>query len=544
MKGQIVQSGIAIGKVKWIRDTEAVGLLKAEDPAHELKRFSQALEVAGTQLSALKVKAEEAAGKHEAEIFEAHLMMLEDPSIVDPIKSLILEESLAAMSAAEKIYDQTIQMFEALDDDYLKQRALDIRDIKKRVMKILSKAPDTQPSGDQDSEAGQNEGIILVAHEITPSDTLEVDRNLLSGMLMMTGGETSHTAILAQSLGIPALVGCGESLEILCENDLIIIDGLKGSVVQNPDETLLDQYYMKKKQMEEERKELQAYRGLDSVTKSGRSVEIAANIAGPDDIQALIDNDAEGVGLFRTEFIYMNRSHPPSEEEQVDIYSKVLKGLGGKAVIFRTMDIGGDKEVPYLNMGKEANPFLGYRAIRFCLKEPEIFKTQISAILQAGLHGKAKIMFPMISSVSEFEASKQMVREVMADLDAKGTPYSKDVPLGIMVEIPSAAILVDEFCKHVDFFSIGTNDLTQYTLAVDRQNSVIADLYDYMHPAVLKLIKMVVTSAKEKGKWVGMCGNAASDPRMIEKLVTWGIDEISVSATKILESRKFIRQLD
>lgn len=347
-----------------------------------------------------------------------------------------------------------------------------------------------------------------------------------------------------RSLGITAMVGCGPDLELLNEGELIVIDGIHGQIISNLTEDQLTEYKNEKNRLSKKRDELLVYKGLKSETKSGQKIEIAANIAGPEDLEALVYNDAEGVGLFRTEFIYMNRSVAPTEDEQVEIYTEILKGLEGKPIIFRTMDIGGDKEVDYLDIGQEANPFLGYRAIRYCLREPEIFKTQISAILRAAVHGNAKIMFPMISSISEFVDSKCIVDEVKAELKENGVEYSEQVELGIMVEIPSAALLVDEFAKYVDFFSIGTNDLTQYTLAVDRQNSDIADLYDYMHPAVLKLIEMVVTTASAMDKWVGMCGNAASDERMIEKLVEWGIDEISVSPAKVLECRKFVRELE
>lgn len=539
MKGQVVQKGIAIGRVKWIKELEQVGTVKTDHPEFELQAFEDAIKVSESQLQALKSKTAESAGSHEADIFEAHLMMLNDPSLVDPIKGLIQEEAYTALSASEKVYNQTIEMFEALEDTYLQQRAVDIKDIKRRVMGLLS---DTQTDS-ANVAIESSTGIVLVAHEITPSDTLEVDRQILSGMLMMTGGETSHTAILAQSLGIPAMVGCGDSLETLLEGDLVVIDGVHGQIIVNPDDSCLKDYKDKQVQYEEKRRALQAFKGLESVTLSGQSIEIAANIAGPEDIDSVLENDAEGVGLFRTEFIYMNRNAAPSEDEQVEIYSTILKGLKDKTIIFRTMDIGGDKEVSYLNMGEEANPFLGYRAIRYCLREPEIFKTQISAILRAAVHGKAKIMFPMIASEAEFMQAKEMVESVKVDLLSRGIPFADDVPLGIMVEIPSAAILVDTFVEIVDFFSIGTNDLTQYTLAVDRQNSQIADLYDYMHPAVLRLIEMVVTTASKHGKWVGMCGNAASDPKMIKKLVKWGINEISVSPTKVLESRKCIREL-
>ncbi len=534
MKGQVVQKGIAIGHVRWIQEESHVEITYVEDPKPEIQAFQDAIETARQDLSKLKKKASIEAGEHEAQIFEAYLMMLDDPSLIEPVLDHITNEGLNAISACYKVYGQTIEMFENLEDDYLKQRATDIRDLRKRLIGNLTGV---------DKTVGSDSSVILVAHEITPSDTLEMDRNLLAGMLMMTGGETSHTAILAQSLGIPALVGCGDSLKDIEDGALVVLDGMQGQVIVNPDEAVLDKYKKMQIAYQEEKNELKRFIGLKSQTQSGQLVEIAANIAGPSDLISVLENDAEGVGLFRTEFIYMNRTSAPNLQEQIEIYKEILVGLDGKTIIFRTMDIGGDKEVDYLGIETEANPFLGYRAIRYCLKEKDFFKTQISAILQAAVHGKAKIMFPMISSVEEFLEAKGLVQEVMNELDQEGIAYDASVPLGIMIEIPAAAILVDDFAEHVDFFSIGTNDLTQYTLAVDRQNSLIAHLYDPMHPAVLSLIEKVVKTGKKTDTWVGMCGNAASDPRMIQKLMEWGIDEISVSPSKVLECRKYIRTL-
>lgn len=535
MTGQVVQKGIAIGHVRWIQEEKDVQMTFVDDPGPEIQAFQDAIEAARHDLNGLKEKAYVQAGEHEAQIFEAHLMMLDDPSLIDPVLDHIRNESLSAVSACYKVYGQAIEMFENLEDDYLKQRATDVRDLRKRLIGKLR---------GEGQSVTHDTSVILVAHEITPSDTLEIDRNILAGMLMMTGGETSHTAILAQSLGIPAMVGCGDSLKAIEDGALIVVDGMEGKIIVDPDEHVLNTYKKVQAEHLQEKDALKLYKGLKSQTKSGRSVEIAANIAGPSDILSVVENDAEGVGLFRTEFIYMNRSSAPTLQEQIEIYKEILEGLKGKSIIFRTMDIGGDKEVDYLGIESEANPFLGYRAIRYCLNEKAFFKTQISAILQAAVHGKAKIMFPMISSVEEFIEARDLVEEVKNELEQAGVDYDGSVPLGIMIEIPAAAILVEEFAKHVDFFSIGTNDLTQYTLAVDRQNSLIAHLYDPMHPAVLSLIEKVVKTGRETNTWVGMCGNAASHPRMIEKLIEWGIDEISVSPAKVLECRKFIRELD
>ncbi|MBN2899965.1 MAG: phosphoenolpyruvate--protein phosphotransferase [Clostridia bacterium] len=536
MAGKIVQEGIAIGRLQWVKTQETIGIKHTGDPERAVASFETLLETAAFEIAALEAKARDTIGEEEAQIFQAHQMILQDPVFIDSVRSAILEECFAVDSAVEKVFDETIAMFENIDDPYLKQRALDIKDIKRRLLNIWAKS-------DDEEEVLLAGPVILIADEITPSDTLGIPDGRLVGMLMKTGGETSHTAILAQSLGIPAMVGCGNALDALGHGDEIVLDALSGQWLINPSHDTITLYREKQDLLQKEKEELKQYVGLPSMTRSGQKIEIAANIAGPEDLKALLENDAEGVGLFRTEFIYMNRTEAPAEEEQYEIYKQVLEGMSGKTIIFRTMDIGGDKEVAYLDMGEEANPFLGYRAIRYCLEEPEIFKTQIRAILRAAVHGKAKIMFPMIASVEEFVKAKSFVDEVRSDLAKAQIVYSHDVPLGIMVEIPSAAILVEDFAEHVDFFSIGTNDLTQYTLAVDRQNSKIASLYDYMHPAVLALIERVVTTAKRKGKWVGMCGNAAADTRMIEKLILWGIDEISVAPGRILKSRKFVRNL-
>lgn len=532
MTGKVVSKGIGIGRIKKIKPYQPIGIIKSDSPEVELEKLFISKKTTANEIKTIAEKTRKNVGDHEAEIFEAHLMILEDPTLLPQIETKITEESLLAESAVEYVLDSMKQMFESMDSDYMKERALDILDIKKRW---ISNFKNNEVVG------SVTDDVILVAEELTPSDLLELDQNLIVGLLMEKGGVTSHAAILAQSMNIPALVGCG-SLEHLHEGIEVILDANKNLIL---DQFTIEEKndYVKAFELEVKRQnELKKMIGLNSITKDGIEIEIAANIAGPQDIESVLEYDGEGIGLFRTEFIFMNRTTPPTEVDQFKIYKSVVELMAGKPVIIRTMDIGGDKEVPYLNMPKEYNPFLGYRAIRYCLKETNFFKIQLRAILRAAKFGKVKIMFPMIASVSEFLAAKELVDEVRDELKHEGLEYG-DVLLGIMIEIPSAAIQTKAFCKHVDFLSIGTNDLTQYTLAVDRQNEQIGELYDYFHPAVLHLIKHVITTAKAHDTWVGMCGSAAGDMALIPFLLSWGIDEISMASTLMLEARALIRSI-
>lgn len=529
MKGQVVSKGIAIGTVKRIEAYKPVGLIKTQDINGALELLEASKERTSNELKALVEKTRANVGDKEAQIFEAHLMILDDPTLQPSIEAVIKNDAFSAETVVEKVLSNMEEMFKNLESDYMKERALDIFDIKKRWVKNILRPDSILTESDQ--------AVILYAEELTPSDTLDMDLSTVQGLLMEKGGVTSHTAILAQSMDIPAMVGCGP-LD-LDHGQLIILDANDGTVLSNYSEDTLSKYQVKREQELEEKEALKLYKECMGKTLDGKRVEIAANIAGLKDIESVHANGGEGVGLFRTEFVYMNRNTPPSEDEQYSIYKKIVVGLDGKPIIFRTMDIGGDKEVPYLNMPLEPNPFLGYRAIRYCLDEVAFFKTQIRAILRASIYGNLKIMFPMIGSIKQFLEAKEIVQACRDDLKAEGLDL-KEIPIGIMIEIPSAAILAEQFAKYVDFFSIGTNDLTQYTLAVDRQNEAVGDLYDYFDPAVLSLIHHVIKVGKKTGTWVGMCGSAAGDPMMIPLLVSWGIDELSMSTSQILAAKKIV----
>ncbi|MCH4889531.1 phosphoenolpyruvate--protein phosphotransferase [Acidaminobacter sp. JC074] len=533
MSGSIVSRGIAIGRVMRIEPYKPVGLIKTEDTEGAKSLLLKSMTQTSEELNALVDKTRENVGDHEAAIFEAHLMILSDPTLLPQIESIIEHDSLSAASAVESVLSSMEDMFKNLDSDYMKERALDIYDIKKRWVKnILSPT---------DNNISLSSGVILVAEELTPSDTLELDMSKVEGLLMEKGGLTSHTAILAQSMDIPAMVGCG-SLENLTQNTMLILDARQGEIILDFDDKILSDYQKLKEEEAKEKEALKRFVDVKGQTKDGKRVEIASNIAGIDDIKGVHENGGEGVGLFRTEFVYMNRSSAPTEEEQFKIYKKIVEGLKGKPIIFRTMDIGGDKEVPYLNMPAEPNPFLGFRAVRYCLQDKNLFKAQIRAILRASAYGSIKIMFPMIGSIRQFLDAKALVETCKNELKSEGIKIN-DVPLGIMIEIPSAAILSEEFAKYVDFFSIGTNDLTQYTLAVDRQNESVSELYDYFDPAVLSLIQHVIKVANKTKTWVGMCGSAAGDPLMIPLLVSWGIDEISMASSQILKAKQIVSEM-
>lgn len=535
MKGKVVSKGITIGNVLKIEPYKPIGIIVATNTITELERYNISFKTTGLELTELFNKTKEKIGEKEASIFEAHKMILEDPVLSEQVTGKISELNCIAESAIEIVMDDMAEMFKAMDSEYMQERAVDMMDIKKRLIKNMSKKTE--------SISTEGDKVILVAEELTPSDTLELDLSTVGGLLMEKGGVTSHTAILAQAMKIPAFVGCGKLLNTLNNGQRILIDAETPIIITELTQEIESEYAEKIEILRIKELELKTMIGQKSITLDNIEVEIGANIAGLEDLDSVIENDAEAIGLFRTEFIYMNRESAPSEEKQFDVYSKVLKKMNGKPVIFRTMDIGGDKEVPYLKMPKEHNPFLGYRAIRYCLNEPEIFKTQLRAIIRASVYGSAKIMFPMISSVHEFLKAKEIYEEVRRDLLNEGLTLESKIPLGIMVEIPSVAIMARNFAKYVDFFSIGTNDLTQYTLAVDRQNEVISDLYDYFSPSVLFLIKHVIEVGKETNTWVGMCGSAAGDTDMIPLLLTWGIDEISMPASLILEARKCTRTI-
>ena len=534
-KGTGASPGIALGKALIVEHSELVIEKKSIDNVEEeVLKLQKAVEISKEELTKVKEKAFEELGEHEAQIFESHLLVLEDPELVDSAANKIRDEKVNADFALNEIKEMFVAMFESMDNEYMRERAADIKDVTNRVLRhILGvKVVDL---------AGLEEEVILIAHDLTPSDTATMNKKMVLGFLTDIGGRTSHTAIMARTLEIAAVVGLNDATQTIKDGDFVVFNGDTGEVIVNPDEETIEKYTKLKKEFEDYKRELQQLKGKASITLDERHVELAGNIGSPKDVEGLINNDAEGVGLYRTEFLYMDKEDAfPTEEEQYEAYKAVLEGMDNKPIVIRTLDIGGDKELPYFKMDEEINPFLGYRAIRICLDKTEIFKTQLRALYRASVHGRLRIMFPMISSLGELLSAKEIIKEVLAELDKVGIAYSKDVEVGMMIEIPSAAVISDILAKHVDFFSIGTNDLIQYTCAVDRMNQKISHLYNQFNPAVLRLIKMVIDNAHKEGKWVGMCGESAGDKRMIPILLGMGLDEFSMSPISILPARKFI----
>lgn len=537
-KGTGASPGIALGRALVIEHSELVIEKKTiENIDKEIQKLESAVKVSKEELTKVKEKALAELGEHEAEIFEAHLLVLEDPELIGSAISKIRDEKVNADYALNEIKEMFVAMFESMDNEYMRERAADIKDVTNRVLRhILGiKVVDL---------AGLDEEVVLIAHDLTPSDTATMNKNMVLGFLTDIGGRTSHTAIMARTLEIAAVVGLNDITKKVKDGDYIVFNGDTGEVIVNPDEETKAKYASLKEEFEEYRKSLELLKGQASITTDGRHVELAGNIGSPNDVEGLIKNDAEGVGLYRTEFLYMDKEDSfPTEEEQYEAYKAVLEGMNNKPIVIRTLDIGGDKELPYFEMEAEMNPFLGYRAIRLCLDRKDIFKTQLRALYRASVHGKLRIMFPMISSLEELLDAKEVIKEVLKELDAENIAYSNDVEVGMMIEIPSAAVISDVLAKHVDFFSIGTNDLIQYTCAVDRMNQKISHLYNQFNPAVLRLIKMVIDNAHKEGKWVGMCGESAGDQRMIPILLGFGLDEFSMSPISILPARKLITSL-
>ena len=537
-KGTGASPGIALGRALVIEHSELVIEKKTiENIDKEIQKLESAVKVSKEELTKVKEKALAELGEHEAEIFEAHLLVLEDPELIGSAISKIRDEKVNADYALNEIKEMFVAMFESMDNEYMRERAADIKDVTNRVLRhILGiKVVDL---------AGLDEEVVLIAHDLTPSDTATMNKNMVLGFLTDIGGRTSHTAIMARTLEIAAVVGLNDITKKVKDGDYIVFNGDTGEVIVNPDEETKAKYASLKEEFEEYRKSLELLKGQASITTDGRHVELAGNIGSPNDVEGLIKNDAEGVGLYRTEFLYMDKEDAfPTEEEQYEAYKAVLEGMDNKPIVIRTLDIGGDKELPYFEMESEMNPFLGYRAIRICLDRKDIFKTQLRALYRASVHGKLRIMFPMISSLEELLAAKEVVAEVKDELNAEGVAFANDVEVGMMIEIPSAAVISDVLAKHVDFFSIGTNDLIQYTCAVDRMNQKISHLYNQFNPAVLRLIKMVIDNAHKEGKWVGMCGESAGDQRMIPILLGFGLDEFSMSPISILPARKLITSL-
>ena len=535
-KGIAASKGYAIGTV-FIQEHEEIIIsdAKVSDIAAEKEKLSKALAQSKEQLEAIKEKTANEIGEHEAQVFEAHLMLLDDVEFTAQMEMTIENDQLNAMKAVQNVTDTFVMIFDSMDDPYMRERAADIKDVSKRIIANLA-----GKGGNGMENVGAN--TVVVAHDLTPSDTAQLDRSKVIGFLTNIGGRTSHSAIMARTLEIPAVVGLGDITTSVKNGDTVIVDGIEGVAIINPDEATINEYKARLDKFKAEQEELKKLIDVKTTTKSGRRIEVCGNIGKPEDIDQVLANGGDGVGLFRTEFLYMDRDEAPTEDEQFEAYKYVLEKADGKQVVIRTLDIGGDKTLPYLPLPEEMNPFLGYRAIRLCLDRKDIFRVQIRALLRASVYGNLAVMFPMISGLEEFQQAKAFVEECKAELKAEGIAYSDSIQWGIMVEIPAAAVYADELAKHVDFFSIGTNDLIQYTLAADRMSEKVSYLYNPMHPAVLRLIKMTIDGAHKHGKWVGMCGEMAGDERAIPTLVEYGLDEFSMSATSILTAKKIIME--
>jgi phosphotransferase system enzyme I (PtsI) len=534
ISGIAASAGIAIAKAFVLQNPElTIEKKTVTDTANEIERFQAAIDVSKEELSVIKEKANKELGEDKAAIFAAHLLVLSDPELVDAVKQKIETEKVNAEMAMDDISSMFINMFEQMDNEYMKERAADIRDVSKRVLAHLLDVKFTTP-------ASIAEEVIILAEDLTPSDTAQLNRQFVKGFATDIGGRTSHSAIMSRSMEIPAVVGTKTITEKVKNDVMVIIDGLDGKVIIDPTEDEISAYQQKQQKYQQQKEEWAKLVNENTFSADNVQVELAANIGTPADVKGVLENGAEGVGLYRTEFLYMGRDQLPTEEEQFNAYKEVLEKMEGKPVVIRTLDIGGDKELPYLNLPKELNPFLGFRAIRLCLEEQDIFRTQLRALLRASTYGNLKIMFPMIATLGEFRDAKSILLEEKEKLVNEGIQVSDKIEVGIMVEIPSTAVMADTFAKEVDFFSIGTNDLIQYTMAADRMNEQVSYLYQPYNPAILRLVKMVIDAAHKEGKWTGMCGEMAGDPIAIPILLGLGLDEFSMSATSVLPARSQI----
>ncbi|EAC5197767.1 TPA_asm: phosphoenolpyruvate--protein phosphotransferase [Listeria monocytogenes] len=538
LKGIAASDGIAIAKAYLLVEPDlSYEKTEVTDVESEVKRFESALEVSRTELSMIREKAAKDLGEDKAQIFDAHLLVLNDPELTGPIEESIKNSKTNAETALQETTDMFIGMFESMDNEYMRERAADIKDVRKRVLSHLLGVTIPNP-------ALIDEEVVVVAADLTPSDTAQLNRNFVKGFVTDIGGRTSHSAIMARSLEIPAVVGTKEVTASVAKDDIVIIDGLEGNVIIHPTEEQIAHYEKIKSDFALQQAEWDKLKNEKTVSKDGVHVELAANIGTPNDLEGVISNGGEAVGLYRTEFLYMGRDNFPTEEEQFEAYKAVVSGMDGKSVVVRTLDIGGDKTLPYLELPEEMNPFLGFRAIRLCFANEELFRTQLRALLRASVYGNLKIMFPMIATVNEFRQARDILLDEKAKLKAAGTEVSDSIELGIMIEIPAAAVLADQFAKEVDFFSIGTNDLIQYTMAADRMNERVSYLYQPYNPSILRLVKMVIDASHKEGKWTGMCGEMAGDQTAVPLLLGLGLDEFSMSASSILKSRSLIKRLD
>ncbi|MCK8827853.1 phosphoenolpyruvate--protein phosphotransferase [Natroniella acetigena] len=535
INGVAASPGIAIGEVLVLEEELSYDRVKVEDVAKEKIKLEEAMSASKKQLTAIKEKVKAEMGSEQAEIFQAHLMVLDDPELISAIENKIEAEAINVEAALGETIEEFATIFSNMDNEYMKERASDIRDVGDRILRNLL-GLEAQSVADLEQE------VILIADDLTPSDTAQVDKEQVLGFATKIGGRTSHTAIMARSLGIPAVVGAKELLEAVETGTTVIVDGVAGVVIVEPTEEQLAEYQEKLADYQKRQERLTKLKELPAETEDGHRVELAANIGTPADLDSALENGAEGIGLYRSEFLYMDRESLPTEEEQFEAYKEVAERIDGPTVI-RTLDIGGDKELSYLDLPDEMNPFLGYRAIRISLERTDIFKAQLRAILRASRYGQIKIMYPMISSLEELQAANQILAEVKEDLTKEGFDFNRELEVGMMIEVPAAAMIADLLAKEVDFFSIGTNDLIQYTTATDRMNEHVAVLYQPFHPAILRLIKRVVEAAHKHDSWVGMCGEMAGDRRLTPFLVGVGLDEFSMSAVSIPEVKEVIRNL-
>lgn len=535
LKGIAASAGVSIAKAYKLESPKVEIVKKEGDPAIEVEKFNAALEKTKTDIEGVKERAAARLSEEELAVFDAHLMMAGDPEFASQIVGMIENDKVNAEYAADTVANQMVAMFESMDNDYFRERAADIKDVTYRLKcNLLGLTIPDLSSISEDS--------IIVAYDLTPSDTAQLN-TFVKGFATSIGGKTSHSAIMANSLEIPAVVGCGDILSAVEHGDTLILDALDGEVFVNPDEETIKKYEAKAKAYAEEKEALKVLVNAESVTTDGHKVELAGNIGGFKDVEGVLKNGGEGVGLFRTEFLYMDNDHFPTEEEQFEAYKAVLEGMQGRRVVVRTLDIGGDKKLSYFEFPEEMNPFLGYRAIRLCLDRTDIFRTQLRALIRASVYGRLCIMFPMIATVKEFCDAKAIYEEEKAKLIAEGVKVADNIEVGMMVEIPAAAVNADNFAKHADFFSIGTNDLIQYSMAADRMSEHVSYLYQPYNPSVLRLIKMTIDGAHKEGKWAGMCGAMAGEPYAVPLLLGMGLDEFSMSATQILKARKMVNGL-
>ncbi|WP_431089733.1 phosphoenolpyruvate--protein phosphotransferase [Paenibacillus sp. 8b26] len=537
LKGIGASAGIAVAKAYRLEEPELQIIKKSIiDRDAEKRRLEQAIGCAKDELKKITEYVNRELGADKAEILVAQLLVLNDPELLNPVFERIGTEGVNAEFALKESADIFVSMLESMENEYMRERAKDIRDVMNRIIAHLLDVPISNPSL-------ISEEVVIIAKDLTPSDTAQLNRRYVKGFTTDIGGRTSHSAIMARSMEIPSVVGTKQATARIKNGVVVIVDGLEGEVIIDPSSEIIAQYEAKKAKYETQKAQWAKLVHEPTVTKDGMHVELAANIGTPADVKSVLENGGEAVGLYRTEFLYMGRDRLPTEEEQFNAYKTVLEKMEGKPVVVRTLDIGGDKELPYLNLPKEMNPFLGFRAIRLCLEEQNIFRTQLRALLRASSYGNLKIMFPMIATLSEFREAKAILLEEKEKLAANGVKAADNIEIGMMVEIPSTAVMADQFAKEIDFFSIGTNDLIQYTLAADRMNERVSYLYQPYNPAILRLISMVIDAAHKEGKWVGMCGEMAGDPMAIPLLLSLGLNEFSMSATSILLARTQIKEL-